>query len=176
MNKSGLIWHILYTHFCVKITCWLIISKLCCGLSASVYIKPECEKNTLEISGAKFPLSFSIMVVLNGKIYIIVLAACDMRKIQVSCPKLKMIRITILIVQAKYLFLFQTQKDLDSFTGIKSRLILLFSIISVTINNWKHKSEFPSHSSLYQNYLWVYWLTEGNVASILLSLYYITKV
>ena len=86
------------------------------------------------------------------------------------------IRITILIVQAKYLFLFQTQKDLDSFTGIKSRLILLFSIISVTINNWKHKSEFPSHSSLYQNYLWVYWLTEGNVASILLSLYYITKV
>ena len=97
-------------------------------------------------------------------------------EIQVSCPKLKMIRITILIVQAKYLFLFQTQKDLDSFTGIKSRLILLFSIISVTINNWKHKSEFPSHSSLYQNYLWVYWLTEGNVASILLSLYYITKV
>ena len=58
----------------------------------------------------------------------------------------------------------------------KSRLILLFSIISVTTNNWKHKPEFPSHSSLYQNYLWVYWLTEGNVASILLSLYYITKV
>ena len=100
VNKSGLIWHILYTHFCVKITCWLIISKLCCGLSASVYIKPEWEKNTLEFSGAKFPLSFSIMVVLNGKIYIIVLAACDIRKIQVSCPKLKKIRITILILQA----------------------------------------------------------------------------
>ena len=154
MNESALIWHILYTHFCVKITCWLIISQLCCGLSASVYIKPEWEKNTLEFSGAKFPLSFYV------------------EEIQVSCPKLKKIRITILILQAKYLFLFQT----GFFHRKKSRLILLFSIISVTINNWKHKSEFPSHSSLYQNYLWVYWLTEGNVASILLSLYYITKV
>ena len=121
VNKSGLIWHILYTHFCVKITCWLIISQLC-GLSASVYIKPGWEKNTLEFSGAKFPQSFYI--ILNGKIYICTSFCCLWReKIQVSCPKLKKIRITILMLQAKYyLLLFQTQKDLDSFAGKKIQI------------------------------------------------------
>ena len=75
------------------------------------------KKNTLEFSGAKFPQSFYIK--LNGKIYICTSFCCLWReKIQVSCPKLKKIRISILILQAKYyLLLFQTQKDLDSFAG-----------------------------------------------------------
>ena len=62
-------------------------------------------------------------------------------------------------------FCSKTQNDLDSFAGKNPDwFCYLVNMISVTINIWKHKPEFSSHSSLYQNYLWVYWLTEGNVA------------